>query len=812
MAEYIESAGYRSNAARKRTTYKNGAVTVYAERTNNQASLGEYGGDAYPAVFEQKDGKYTYGMIIAADGIGQASFLHPSLENYLSEKVGFCADTDGEEAKLSLFLRTLYGAELFAEENADALEYALKSFAPVPTEGFYLSDKAKWGFADNVQSIMPLYKRESQWLGSRIVCVGLYLKFRNYFVKNKPACINITERVATQLKKEIENYLYGELAHNIADMFSHDDAPSLDKKARYFLSSTVAMWFYVYDEAIGRICALSLNMGDTRCYASDVEDGVRQISVDDALADGCMTAFVHFGTMPKKDGGYTDGTFRARLVECNTPCALFACTDGIYDTCPELKNKNANEQVLGSKNGDAVDFLFEKNLLDAMRRCYSLDDFIREIVFNFYAHANTSKGISERRDGQYYPQIKRDDGGTLGARFFGKTPLELFTELRKTQNTSLDALYKKVIELKSKGVDIPISKLHESSAEQVIEEKLMELADKLFGADFANLVKNDLYPDAFEDMKKAGSNILWGITVEGEKPLMGYMLVKFFRTVPNKIAILKTAIADWKEVAANPAILLEWRKESKHKHIIVSKQAMQVLNEIKFADIIAEAEKVCAEPEGDNKLEMYQSFYKCFMGEVGERAGIDKVGFRANASDLDKYLSAEPTEKETPVPAPPEKAPAPKPAGFTSTVPAKKDLNEADAPTERDIKLEELAEKLFAAEFLNILKNDLYIPAFEDMQNAGSNTLWGITVTDEKPAAGYMLSKFFKIMRNKVAILKTAVADWKALSESYTDYYNATVGHKHEHVIVDDDVLVYFKNSGFSDIAEAVEKLEREGE
>ena len=120
-------------------------------------------------------------MAVAADGVGQGAYTHASLEEFLRKE---CADKFPNltkeyptETKLSVFLSQLYGEDFLNDE--ESLQYALRSFSDVPCDGFFAADKSRWG-EKGCQVVRPFFLRDSQSLGSRIVCVGLFHKFRKW--------------------------------------------------------------------------------------------------------------------------------------------------------------------------------------------------------------------------------------------------------------------------------------------------------------------------------------------------------------------------------------------------------------------------------------------------------------------------------------------------------------------------------------------------------------------------------------------------------------------------------------------------------
>lgn len=539
--EHIEYIGYRANTFRV-TNEKRGVVTVFAERNNN-VSLGEYGGDAVPFTHEYKKNGVVYGTSVAADGVGQGAYAHPSLERFLNE---YCKDNypnlsekEKDATMLYVFLTILYGEDFVKDQ--DALKYATACFSSVPKNGFFAANKESWQKYDDDfskktakvgQSVLPFYKRDSQSLGSRIVCVGLFYKFRRYFENSGITVFNAA--IADTLKTKIEKYINEDLSEKVRILFSLDDAPNATKRGHYFLCSTVAIWFYAADESSKTVSAISLNCGDARCYVADLIEGVRQISVDDAFPDGTMSAFVHYGDKPRNDSEYHDGRFHSRIVKLQYPCALFACSDGVYDTCPDEKRKF----LPYGQESEANDFLFELNMLRALRNCYSIEDFRRAVVFDFYGQSNTNCG--ELAEAGNFEHVKKDDSGTLAGKFFGDTPIELFEKLRRTTKTFLDNFVKYLTDKHEEKIDLPYYSPRISSSEDKKKEMLSDYATGDFKSAIVAPLK-DNYSKAFREMKENGINELWGIE-NCDNELTGFKLNQFVSMAGNLTKMLVKAL------------------------------------------------------------------------------------------------------------------------------------------------------------------------------------------------------------------------------------------------------------------------------
>lgn len=611
-----EHIGYRVNAKSGRIQ-TDGLLTVYAERHNDSASLGEYGGDAYPiveeTVFNIGNKQYRAGIVLASDGVGQAAYVHPTLESKLKERLKKeSLDSKDNVEALSVFLRTLYGPEIFKEANKSVYEYALRCFADVPPDGYFACNKANW---ERGQKVMPFYKRDSQSLGSRLTCVGLFLKFRKYVADN--GIVEWDKDKADALRNAVESYIAGELETNVGKLFSHDDAPDATKRNVYFLANTVAVWFYVANDADGTVSAVALNCGDARCYLVDCKDGVRQISVDDAFDDGSMSAIVHFGATPRVDEQYHDRLFHARVVKAKYPCALLACSDGVYDTCPAFTKSEENFKYSLPYGDDqnANDFLFECNLLNALRRSYSYEDFSREIVFNFFAQSSAQKFAEHRQAGKY-ALVKRDDSGTLAGRFFGaNNGLRLMEQLREEGTvTSLDKL-REFVEASDRKPRIPYAHPHAQTDEEKNGEKIAEYAIGDFKSNCSEILRG-AYSSAFDQMKADGETTLWNIE-NCENKQSAFSIIRLFLTNINLIKILRGTIDDWnsseKQANGEPIIPSEWKQ---YAHVLAVSGMTERLTEIKFAQKLQELCGGASEDvsEDELKLKLYDWFEKCFFG------------------------------------------------------------------------------------------------------------------------------------------------------------------------------------------------------
>lgn len=610
IMELNEYIGYRANTKTPQGV-STGIVTVYAER-NNSVALGEYGGDSYPCACEYTNklsGK-TYGFLIVADGVGQASYVHPSLETaltkYCEEHYPNLFENQKEATMLHAFFELLYGEDFFADPDAE--DYAIQCFSSLPTNGFFATkSQENWGKYDSTgdpkvgQVELPFYKRDSQSLGSRIVCVGLFYKFRRFF-ENDTA---IELYKADFLKTQIENYLQGELKDNIGKLFSLKDAPNITKKNHYFLCSTVAMWFYITDKNTSKVSALALNCGDARCYISDKKEGVRQISTDDALPDGSMSAFVHYGEAPRNDSTYHDGKFHSAKVEADYPCALFVCSDGVYDTCPLEKEAF----LTYGQEPEANDLLFELNMLKALRSCYSLEDFRREIVFNFYGQAN--RNCQEFNAVGNFSHIKKDDSGTLSGRFFGNNFTDLFVELRKVDNTFLDRFLNYL-----NANQLPYYQTNNSSVQDKQKEALSDYATGEFKTAVMPILKKE-YPNAFAEMKGDGQNTLWGVE-NCNNELVGFKLGQFVAGAGNLVKMLEKAIKVYQEKQSFP----EKKDYPVYDNVLGVDGVSEAIAD-GFESFVQSLDST--DSSDDENINNYESFIRLFYGNVSKEYKTQKI-------------------------------------------------------------------------------------------------------------------------------------------------------------------------------------------
>ncbi len=509
-------------------------LVVFSERSGN---LYKYGGDAYPVVWEEEKNGIKYGLILAADGVGQGGFVHPSLKRRLCELISReygdmknDVELSDEDNKLMLavFLKVMFDIEPFSAAENDAhdaqskevFEYALRCFADVPVGGYYGGRKPLNSADEDQQVVTPFYNRDSQSLASRIACVWIYQQFRTWALDKH--LTKWTTKDVNELRESITDSMYRDdessLSGRVRQLFSYDDAPKEDNRNIYYLPATVAAWFYIDDGK--KISAVALNCGDARCYKVDLADGVKQISDDDVVDGDKMSAFVHFGVTRRSAAngyeGYFDGTFRAAIVELQAPCALFACSDGVYDTCPQ-EWLGEQERPLGFENGDCSDILFENRMLKAFKRAYSLDDLAREIVFSFYGQ-NSPHGLKKQfclewQEAGAGEKVKKDDSGTFAAKLFSTDgdPLQLMEKLREGK----DATTLEVLTTVAYEKNIAFVNPHLQSSEEQSAEEFMEFArDVITNGDFVALLSARIPKETLIAKRGEGIASFWGINLQ----------------------------------------------------------------------------------------------------------------------------------------------------------------------------------------------------------------------------------------------------------------------------------------------------------
>ena len=461
--EIIRMANPVPNAGSNGGAVKRDEVVLYAEHRSVVPVLGEYGGDSYPASYRKigGDGK-EYGMMAVADGVGSGGFVHKSLINYLS-------DEPTEKGKLRKFLTAIFG-EAFLSDR-EAVDYAVKNFAPLPPDGFYSTATEK------AQIASPFYTRASQYIASRIACVAVFYKFRDFFADK-----DVSEETAAALRKEMVEYYdgvsdengelitEGELRKNLKKIFDISDGVQPKDRDHYYLPTTFSCWFYKDTEK--SVKAVSINIGDSRCYKVDGIDGVLQISTDDANpVDNSLTRMIRYGTgRHVTEEGAHDCLFNAVTVEVGKPCALFCCTDGVYDTCQNVKGSNYKAGLpfdsaspFTEYDGvvESCDVAFEYNFFNALRACKSVEDVRQFTARSIYLHRDPEKFVQGGAIGEYteagqFGVIKQDDSATMAMRFFSEKEgypeiLSLLADEDKAKKTSIVRLFDKLTEKNAAG-------------------------------------------------------------------------------------------------------------------------------------------------------------------------------------------------------------------------------------------------------------------------------------------------------------------------------------------------------------------------
>ena len=462
------------------------SVSFYAEYRRDTQNVSDlYGGDAYPVVWSTKIEGKKVGVILVSDGLGSGSFTHVGLNKRYTERLGDLK----EEEKLYDFLLNLYGADFFKDK--EAVDYAIRSFSPCQPDSMYMTPSGEARFDK------PFYFRSSQYLASRILCVGVFYKFRNKFAEYFAKQGEWNKDSLDKFRRVIERYVDGETdadgnicyngevmtAENCHKWIDDDNAPECLRKNIWklfdiandpenmrgtYLPCTFASWWFVENEH--NVDAAALYLGDSRCYKVDLRDGVKQISVDDVSDnvehDGAMTVIQTFGlnhnaksvTHNGKTVKTHDGAIKVTMVKVAKPCAFFCCSDGVYDTCPVYDERIQGMQQRKPASNIAEfelfrevnDLAFEYNFLTILRKCNSLDDVRNMIARSFYSHAIPS-GVDERgaRSGVSVFEneaqsggVKLDDSATFGIQFFSENQgfPEIITALR-SRKTVLDKIW-----------------------------------------------------------------------------------------------------------------------------------------------------------------------------------------------------------------------------------------------------------------------------------------------------------------------------------------------------------------------------------
>lgn len=539
--ESLKDVIARQNAAPQDNFVKNCALTLFAEHRGSNESIGFFGGDAYPAAWVSTDKKgRRYGLALAADGLGSGNFVHPSLQQWVATK------GTTEEEKLHAYLEQMYGKAFF--DDTEAVEYAVRNFLPVPPNCFF-NDENGVG-----QYNKPFYEKDSQYLSSRTVSIGVFYRFRRYFDDKEFTPDNVAK-----LREAIEVYLDRDLRANLFKVFDYSDTTNADKRNKYFLPCTMACWFFQEQEK--DVLAAAYYVGDARCYKVDLTDGVMLISQDDANPlDNNMNCCIRFGEYNEANPqGMKDCAIKATFVQLDKPCAVFACSDGVYDTCSALDASNKiclpagrNEFVKYevTKLHESNDIAFERNYLEILRRANSLDDVSQLTATHIYCHSrlDTAGGTySAVADCGNPGDIKRDDSATMGMVFFGLTeagyPL-LLDELKddaKWQNLSLIRLYDELEREADKNTySIVCPPVDSEDNPDVIEAGIrMQYVGAMLGVTL---------PWIEEDSNKAVAdrkNTMWG-GIEVAGPVTGLARKRFFNT--NALFIFNKMCDDAKAI------------------------------------------------------------------------------------------------------------------------------------------------------------------------------------------------------------------------------------------------------------------------
>lgn len=462
------------------------SVSFYAEYRRDTQNVSDlYGGDAYPVVWSTKIEGKKVGVILVSDGLGSGSFTHVGLNKRYTERLGDLK----EEEKLYDFLLNLYGADFFKDK--EAVDYAIRSFSPCQPDSMYMTPSGEARFDK------PFYFRSSQYLASRILCVGVFYKFRNKFAEYFAKQGTWNKDSLDKFRRVIERYVDGETdadgnicyngevmtAENCHKWIDDDNAPECLRKNIWklfdiandpenmrgtYLPCTFASWWFVENEH--NVDAAALYLGDSRCYKVDLRDGVKQISVDDVSDnvehDGAMTVIQTFGlnhnaksvTHNGKTVKTHDGAIKVTMVKVDKPCAFFCCSDGVYDTCPVYDERIQGMQQRKPASNIAEfelfrevnDLAFEYNFLTILRKCNSLDDVRNMIARSFYSHAipggvderGARSGVSVFENEAQSGGVKLDDSATFGIQFFSENQgfPEIITALR-SRKTVLDKIW-----------------------------------------------------------------------------------------------------------------------------------------------------------------------------------------------------------------------------------------------------------------------------------------------------------------------------------------------------------------------------------
>ncbi len=555
-------------------------------------------------TFDYKCKNVQFGVAISADGLGSGAFVHKSLEQQLAHLPTY-------SQKLEFFLRTLYGEEIFEDEEAFA--YAMKCFAPIPPDSYYTTNSG------NAQICIPFWERDSQSLASRMVCVGIFLNFHKFLYNERygfvskdsvhvgqdkfdirAKSITITpvnktwsEQGVINLRDDIQNYVE-QLKEKCYNFFDLDEAGIPAKEiSYYFLPTTFAGWFYVCSGS-GKnktTSAVCVSIGDAHGYviAPHKDFGVRMVTMDDSYPNDDMRACFMFGKRPNtKNPDRHDNRPIACLVNLSGPCALLTCSDGIYDTCGSFQVDNNKDYIYPEGHSESffgtIDIAFEHNLWELLKVCYSADDVAQLILKNFYIHSSKDANdgvVSARRlfsVGAEKGEAKPDDSGTFALCLTDPdmTICQFLDEIRaKCAQTRfvpyIDRMWKFV---KEKEVQCCHVNLPEKESEE--NTIVLDLASK----DAIVYLVRALMDEAINQVKE-GQTTIWNSP--DPIPQTPFKRNQFFSR--NRVRAVNLALEDSKEIAKEGGKIPEdWTSEN---HVIVDEGILH-----RFKDAIYEMEGV----------------------------------------------------------------------------------------------------------------------------------------------------------------------------------------------------------------------------
>ncbi|MGN1066483.1 MAG: hypothetical protein ACI4QH_01600, partial [Candidatus Fimimonas sp.] len=207
--------------------------------------------------------------------------------------------------------------------------------------------------------------------------------------------------------------------------------------------------------------------------------------------------------------------------------------------------------------------------------------------------------------------IKKDDSGTLAGRFFGeRNGLELFEKLRQTKDTFIDRMYQALKAHAQKGDFIPYYKPHVTSSSDKQEKLVADYATDCFKAAVLDSLKT-AYPDAFQKMAESGETVLWGVE-NCTVMFSGFKLNMFLSKQANLVAMLQKAVEVYLQ---NGALEFE-QKPKKWESVLSVDEAAQALREAEFEKFVQNLTNGSDSGEDDQQLHRYESFCKCFYGDL----------------------------------------------------------------------------------------------------------------------------------------------------------------------------------------------------